>query len=94
MLEQWRTRVRGIHSVHAHELDVPENMGQAGRKGNGAVIAFGGDSSGVNMQAITDMMRKLGGGAGQRRGPPMERKKMSIAEAREINLEIELEKVS
>ena len=75
------------------ELDVPENMGQASGKDDGAVIAFGGDSSGVSMQAISAMMKQLGGG-GQRRGPPTERKKMSIAEAREIILEIELEKVS
>ena len=76
------------------EVDVPENMGQAGGKDDGAVIAFGAESSGVNMQAITDMMKKLGGGGGKMRGPPTERKKMTIAEAREVILEIELEKVS
>jgi ATP-dependent HslUV protease ATP-binding subunit HslU len=76
------------------EVDVPENIGQAGGKDDGAVIAFGAESAGVNMQAITDMMRKLGGSGGQRRGPPTERKKMNISDAREIILEIELEKVS
>lgn len=76
------------------EIDVPENMGQAGGKEDGAVIAFGGESSGVNMQAFTDMMKKMGGGGGKMRGPPTERKKMTIAEAREVILEIELEKVS
>eukprot|EP00956_Cyclotella_meneghiniana_P010388 scaffold14401_cov58-Cyclotella_meneghiniana.AAC.11 len=75
------------------EVDVPENMGQAGGKDDGAVIAFGAESSGVNMQAITDMMKKLGGGGGKMRGPPTERKKMTIAEAREVILEIELEKL-
>jgi ATP-dependent HslUV protease ATP-binding subunit HslU len=75
------------------EVDVPENIGQGGGKDDGAVMAFGVDSQGVNMQAIQDMMRKLGGG-GQRRGPPTERKKMTVADAREVILEIELEKVS
>jgi ATP-dependent HslUV protease ATP-binding subunit HslU len=70
------------------EVDVPENIGQAGGKDDGAVIAFGAESAGVNM------MRKLGGSGGQRRGPPTERKKMNISDAREIILEIELEKVS
>lgn len=77
------------------EVDVPENMGQVGGKDDGAAIVFGADAnSGVSMQAIQDMMRKLGGGGGQRRGPPTERKKMAISEAREIILEVELEKVS
>lgn len=76
------------------EVDVPENMGQAGsgKDGEGAVFAVGSDSTGINMQVISEMMRKMGGGAGQRRGPPTERKRMAISEAREIILEIELEK--
>eukprot|EP00804_Cyclotella_cryptica_P011259 CCRYP_007748-RA/>CCRYP_007748-RA protein AED:0.27 eAED:0.27 QI:194/1/1/1/1/1/3/939/552 len=94
--ESFRGMLRdGLLENQEIELDVPENMGQAGsgKDGEGAVFAFGGDSTGINMQAISDMMRKLGGGAGQRRGPPTERKRMAISEAREIILEIELEKL-
>ena len=75
------------------EVDVPENLGQAGGKDEVA-FSLGAESAGVNMQALSDIMRKLGGGGGQRRGPPTERKKMTVSEAREVILEIELEKVS
>lgn len=78
------------------EVDVPENLGGAGGKdGEGAVLAFGGDSNSMNVQAVTDLMKKLGGmGGGRGRGgPPTERKKMPISEAREVILEIELEKL-
>ena len=75
------------------EVDVPENLGQAGGKDEVA-FSLGAETSGVNMQALSDIMRKLSGGGGQRRGPPTERKKMTVSEAREVILEIELEKVS
>ncbi|KAL7521633.1 hypothetical protein ACHAWX_006316 [Stephanocyclus meneghinianus] len=94
--ESFRGMLRdGLLENQEIDLDVPENMGQAaaGKDGEGAVFAFGGDSTGINMQAVSEMMRKLGGAAGQRRGPPTERKRMAISEAREIILEIELEKL-
>mmetsp|Transcript_10930 Transcript_10930/g.23696 ORF Transcript_10930/g.23696 Transcript_10930/m.23696 type:complete len:576 (+) Transcript_10930:52-1779(+) len=85
------------------EVDVPENLGAGGGKdGDGAVLAFGGDSAGMSAQAIADMVKKLGsmgagGGRGGRggygAGPPMEKKKMPISEAREVILEIEIEKM-
>lgn len=94
--DSFRSMLRdGLLEDHELEVDVPENLGQGGGKdGEGAVVAFGGDaSSGMNVQAMSDLIRKLGGGGGQRRGPPTERKKMAISEAREVILEIELEKL-
>jgi len=82
------------------EVDVPENLGASGGKdGDGAVLAFGGDSNSMSAQAIADMMKKLGSMGGSRRGgggmsgPPVEKKKMPISEAREVILEIEIEKM-
>lgn len=75
------------------KLEVPENLGAAGGKdGDGAVLTFGGDPS--SAQAIADLMKKLGGmGRGGRPGPPTETKSMPISEAREVILEIEIEKM-
>ncbi|KAL9181473.1 hypothetical protein ACHAXT_010278 [Thalassiosira profunda] len=78
------------------KLEVPENLGQAGGKdGDGAVLAFGGDPN--SAQAIADLMKKLGGasrrGGGYGPGPPTETKSMPISEAREVILEIEIEKM-
>lgn len=81
------------------EIDVPENLGAGGGKdGDGAVLAFGGDSNSMSAQAIADMVKKIGNMGGQRGGrggigPPMEKKKMPISEAREVILEIEIEKM-
>jgi len=78
------------------EVDVPDSLGSGGKDGDGAVLAFGGDSSGMNAQAMSDLMKKLGamgGGRGGRGGPPSEKKKMPISEAREVVLEVEIEKM-
>lgn len=95
--ESFRSMLQeGLLENQELEVDVPENLGGAGGKdGDGAVLAFGGDSNSMNVQAMTDLMKKLGGvgGRGGRGGPPTERKKMPISEAREVILEIELEKL-
>ena len=77
------------------EVDVPDSLGSGGKDGDGAVLAFGGDSSGMNAQAMSDLMKKLGAMGGGRggRGPPSEKKKMPISEAREVVLEVEIEKM-
>ena len=81
------------------ELDVPDNLGAAGKEGDGAAVVFGGDSNNMSAQAITDLMKKLGGMGGGGRGgkggfgAPTEKKKMPISEAREVILEIEIEKM-
>lgn len=84
------------------QIDVPENLGAGmGGKdgGEGAVLAFGTDSSSLNPQAMADLMKKLGamgkggrlGGVGG--GPPTEKRKMPISEARKVIIEIEIEKM-
>ena len=73
------------------EVDVPNDLGQKG-DGEGAALVFGGDSNSMNMAAMSDLMKKIGG-MGGRRGIASERKKMAISEAREVILEIELEKL-
>jgi len=82
------------------EIDVPENLGVSGGKdGDGTVLAFGGDPNSMSAQAIMDLMKKLGAAGGSQRGKggfggaPMEKKKMPISEAREVILEIEIEKM-
>ena len=94
--ESFRSMLQeGLLENQELEVDVPENLGGAGGKdGDGTVLAFGGDSNSMNVQAMTDLMKKLGGGGrGARGGPPTERKKMPVSEAREVILEIELEKL-
>jgi len=73
------------------EVDVPNDLGQKG-DGEGAALVFGGDSNSMNMAAMSDLMKKIGG-MGGKRGIVSERKKMAISEAREVILEIELEKL-
>jgi ATP-dependent HslUV protease ATP-binding subunit HslU len=84
------------------QIDVPHNLGSAGgsKDGDGAVLAFGTDSSSVNPQAVADLMKRLGamggggrGGRGGFDGPAMEKKKLPISEAREVILEVEIEKM-
>lgn len=82
------------------EVDVPENLGAAGGKdGDGAVLAFGGDPGSMSAQVIVDLMKKLGaaGGGGRGKGaaggPPTEKRKMPVAEAREVILEVEIERM-
>jgi len=70
------------------EVDVPEK----GDGDPGAVLAFGGESNNMNVQAMSELMKKIGGGRGAMR-VPSERKKMPISEAREVIFEIELEKM-
>mmetsp|Transcript_8203 Transcript_8203/g.16684 ORF Transcript_8203/g.16684 Transcript_8203/m.16684 type:complete len:568 (-) Transcript_8203:26-1729(-) len=95
--ESFRSMLQeGLLENQELEVDVPENLGgAAGKDGDGTVLAFGGDSNSMNVQAMTDLMKKLGGAGarGGRGGPPTERKKMPISEAREVILEIELEKL-
>lgn len=67
------------------------------------MLAFGTDAGNVNPQAMADLMKRLGamtgsGGRGMRGvggfdGPAMEKKKMPISEAREVILEVEVEKM-
>lgn len=85
----------GLLESQEIEIDVPDNLGAGGKDGEGAVLAFGGESGSMNAQAMSELMKKLGamGGGRGRGGPGMEKKKMPISEAREIILEVEIEKM-
>jgi len=94
--ESFRSMLKeGLLEDQELEVDVPENVGGGGKEGDVAV-AFGGDSNNMNMQAVAELMKRLSGG-GKRGGFPgggsTERKRMSISEAREVILEIELERL-
>lgn len=94
--ESFRSMLKeGLLEDQELEVDVPENVGGGGKEGDVAV-AFGGDSNNMNMQAVAELMKRLSGG-GKRGGFPdagsTERKRMPISEAREVILEIELERL-
>jgi len=76
--------------------------GGNGAGGVGGIFTVGGDTNNPNLTAMTDFLNRMssspGGGGGGKKGgggggPPAERKKMSIAEARSVILEIELERM-
>jgi len=78
--------------------------GGAGGAGGpaGGIFTLGGDANNPNLAAMSDFLNRMTasqGGAGGKKGggggggPPSERKKMSIAEARGVILEMELERM-
>jgi len=78
------------------EVDVPIVDKTGGS--TGGVFTFGGDvGSGGNNQniaAISEILSRVAGGGGSgRRGPPTERKKLSVSEAKETIMEIELDRL-
>lgn len=72
------------------EVDVPiQDKGGAA----GGVFNMGSENN-PNMAAMSDFLTKVAaGGAGGKKGPPTERKKLPIKEAREVILEMELERM-
>jgi ATP-dependent HslUV protease ATP-binding subunit HslU len=72
------------------EVDVPIGAGDK----NAGVFAMGNEGAGnnPNIAAMNDFLSKVaGGGAGGKKSPPTERKKMTVEEAKEVILEIEIE---
>jgi len=67
------------------EVDVPEGGG------SGANVFAVGDSSNPNIAAMSDFIKTMTGPGGKKQ--PMERKKMPIGEAREVILNLELERL-
>ena len=80
------------------EVDVPINMEKSGAGGGGAggagIFTLGNENN-PNMAAMSDFLTKVAasGVSGGKKGPPTERKKMAIKDAREVILDIELEKL-
>jgi len=70
------------------EVDVPE--GSPGGGGNNNVFNVG-DNNNPNIQAMSDFLSRMGNGQGKK--VSKERKKMPISEAREVILDMELEKL-
>ena len=73
------------------EVDVPI---QGDKGGAGGIFTMGNESN-PNVAAMSDFLTKVaaGGGAGGKKGPPTDRKKLPIREARDVILDIELEKL-
>jgi len=82
------------------EIDVPIGAEKSGGGGpQGGIFTLGGDANNPNMAAMSDFLSRMttaggnGGAAGKKGGPPTERKKMSIADARSVILDMELERM-
>lgn len=71
------------------ELDVPIQTG--GDKGVGGMFTW--DANNPNAAAMSDLLSKMAGGQGGKKGPPTERKKMPISEAKKVIMDIELERM-
>lgn len=71
------------------EVDVPVSSDK-----NAGLFAVGGDASGnnPNVAAMNDFLSKVaGGGAGGKKSPPTERKTMTVEDAKDVILDIEIE---
>jgi ATP-dependent HslUV protease ATP-binding subunit HslU len=86
--ESFRDMLRqGLLDDQEVEVDVPEGGPGADRNNVFAI----GDNNNPNIQAMSDFLSRMSSGQGKK--APMERKKMPISEAREVILEIELDKL-
>ena len=71
------------------EVDVPISTD----KNAGIFSMGGGDGAGnnPNVAAMNDFLSKVAGGGNGKKGPPTERKKMTVLEAKDVILDIEIE---
>ena len=75
------------------EVDVPIGAGDK----NGGVFSMGGGNgndgmgNNPNIAAMNDFLSKVAGAGGGKKTPPTERKKMTVEEAKEVIMEIEIE---
>jgi len=78
-------------------LGADKGGGGPGQNPAGGIFTLGGDANNPNLAAVSDFLTRMtnngGGKGGSKGGPPSERKKMSIAEARGVILEVELERM-
>jgi len=85
------------------EVDVPIGLGTekgaapaGGQNPAGGIFTLGGDANNPNLAAMSDFLNRMTASQGTGKkggGPPTERKKMSIAQARGVILEMELERM-
>ena len=73
------------------ELDVPVQGDKNGAGGGAGGIFTLGNESNPNMAAMSDLLAKVA--TGGKKGPPTERKKLPIKEAKGVILELELERL-
>ena len=91
--ETFRNMLRGGQlDDQTVDVDVPVSHGD--KSGGGGEIVFGGEGN-PNIAAMNEVISKLtaGGGPGGKRGVPTERKTLPISEARDVILDIELERL-
>ena len=69
------------------EVELPKGGGD----GSADITSVGGDSSNPSVIAMSDFIQKISGEKGRKQ--PTERKRMPISEARDVILEVELEKL-
>lgn len=76
---------QGILDDQEIEVDVPQGE-------RGGDMQVGGDGTNPNLVAMTDLWQRMSSGQGGKK-VAMERKKLPISEAREVIMEVELEKL-
>lgn len=81
---------KGLLDDQEIDIDVPEN---ASDKSNGLFLS--GDQSNPNVAAMTEFLSRMssGGAPGGRKSVPTERKRLPISEARDVILDLELERL-
>ena len=89
--ESFREMLRqGLLDEQEIDIDVPEKS--ADKANNGGFL--GGDQSNPNVAAMTEFLSRMSStGNFGKKGVPMERKRLAISEAREVILDIELDRL-
>merc|ERR1719416_202591 len=77
----------GILDSHEVEVEVPIESDKSG------MFTVGGSDNNPNVVAVTDFLSRVASGRNNRGGAQTERKKMTVKEARQVILDIELERL-
>jgi len=77
----------GILDSHEVEVEVPIESDKSG------MFTVGGSDNNPNIVAVTDFLSRVASGRNNRGGAQTERKKMTVKEARQVILDIELERL-
>jgi len=75
------------------EIDVDVPITPPDKAGGFVVGGAGADSNNPNVAAMTDFLNRMTGGGNGKKNIPTERKSLSIAEAKEVILDIEIERM-
>merc|ERR1719416_387959 len=77
----------GILDSHEVEVEVPIESDKS------AMFSVGGSDNNPNVVAVTDFLSRVASGRNNRGGAQTERKKMTVKEARQVIIDIELERL-